>query len=176
MRHELTELTATWLGDPTYGVNARLAGVTRKAGDAVPTDIANIAHEYADDFVVNDQDPPAVPALIVAVLEVELDWGAYGLPDPLDGMTRGAAIVVAYAARDALGASARRECAYALDAVTQSLRDLGGAAGNTTGGKRLRGVELLQVLKTQEVPLKKDLGRGSLAGAIVATCQVRQAA
>jgi hypothetical protein len=40
MRHELTELTATWLGDATYGVNANLAGVTRKAGDAVPTDIA----------------------------------------------------------------------------------------------------------------------------------------
>lgn len=176
MRHAVTELVATWLDDADetygYGVNALLAGVPRKTGDSVPPDVVKVAHEYADDFVVNDEAPPAVPALIVAVGEVEVDWTGWGLPTPQGGTTTGAAVIVAYAGRDKLGAKSRRECAYTLEAVKQSLLQLGAKAGRDTGGRTLRGVHLLQVLRVQDVPLKKDLGRGSLAGAVVALCQV----
>lgn len=172
MRHELTEMAAAWLADEAYGVTAMLPEVPRKAGDPPPPNIAVIGHEYRHDWVVNDEDPPAVPALIVAALEVTLDWAGWGLLNPPEGGTKGAALVIAYAARDALGAKARRDSAYTLAAIRMSLDALTNGTGRAAGATSLRGVEILQVLGVQEVPLKKALGRGSLAGAVVATCQV----
>ena len=124
MRVEVVDLTAEWLADATYGVNALLAAVPRKAGDAAPPNVAQIYAETRQPEVARGVFPQAAalyPLLVVsqpqdapfAVAIRNAKWESEAYP-----------VAIAYAIRKQASDVAIRDAGYTLRAVMRSLYQL----------------------------------------------------
>ena len=183
MRLELVRMTAAWLKNATYGVNAKIPGVERDVGDVQPPDIAAwtpesgpatlAIYDQADhDFMLEKKAPPASPALyVVCELPIEMIGEVMTIHRRT---TRDATVMVLYITDKSNRAEALRDGEYTLRAATRSLRDL---LRNENYAARTRNNICIEVASNiTYVPVTETIGSCRLAGALVITYRAIDAA
>lgn len=183
MRLELVRLTAAWLKDPTYGVNAKIPGVERDAGDAQPPDIAAwtpeggpatiaVFNEADHDFVKDKQAPPASPALyVMGEGEIEMIGEVMTIQRRT---TRDVPIVIRYVTDKSDKAVAGRDGEYTGRAILRSLRELN---RNENFAARTRNNICVEKMESVSyVPHVEAVGSMRSQGAVVAFYRVIDAA
>lgn len=123
MQLEAQRIVAAWLADATYGVNAKLAGLTYDGSDTQPADVATITaacdHE---DAAFGRFDGMTLPAIIVAPRDTQHRDAAQVQPH---GEVYGSVtLLVRYAQRTTSATKALRDGAYVTRAILASLREL----------------------------------------------------
>ena len=183
MRLELLRMAADWLKNPTYGINAKIPGVERDAGDAVPPNIAawtpgdggaaTIAvFDQADhEWVLEKEAPPAVPAIyVVCELPIEMDGEVMTIQRRT---SRDVPVMLFYITDNSDKARALRDGEYTLRAAARSWREL---MKNANYAARTRNNICLEVAKkVTYVPVSEKVGSYRAAGALVIDCQVKDA-
>lgn len=133
MRLELVRMTAAWLKNVTNGVNAKIPGVERDAGDAQPPLIADwtpesgpatvaVFNEADHEWVGEKNAPPASPALyVMGEGEIELVGEVMTIHRRT---TRDVPILIRYITDKADKAGSKRDGEYTGRAIARSLREL----------------------------------------------------
>lgn len=184
MRLELVRITADWLKDTTYGVNAKIPGVERDAGDAVPPLIADwtpesgpatiaVFDETRHDWVARKQAPPARPALYVMAeggVDLAGEVGTY-----IRDTTRPAVVIIRYVSDKADRAVQITDAEYTLRAVVRSLRELMRNANVAARTRNNVAIELMQDPVTL-APVIEAVGEYRVTGAVVVNYQARDCA
>lgn len=166
---EPLRIVTDWLGDATYGVNAKLAVVPRDAGDPLPPSVQLIADETRSGPVARDRipTPPAPgPVLTIACLDesnwnTELEdkhWDCEIFP-----------IEIRYADLDkVISQDGTRNAFYTLRAVRLSLKDLmldpGVAARKRNGVELVNTTDLMRFRPAMKVLEDKVVVAGMSVG------------
>ncbi|HMG19598.1 MAG TPA: hypothetical protein VK573_12805 [Gemmatimonadales bacterium] len=175
MRIELVRMTAAWLMDPTYGVNAKIPGVERDAGDAVPPDIAAwtpeagpatiaVFNEEDHEWVVDKKAPPASPALyVMGEGEIEMIGEVMTIQRRT---TRDVPILIRYITDRSDKVVAKRDGEYTGRAIVRSLREL---MRNGNFAARTRNNVCIEFMgSVSYVPMVEAVGSCRSMGAVVA--------
>lgn len=175
MRIELVRMTAAWLKDPTYGVNAKIPGVERDVGDAQPPDLAAwtpdggaptiaVFNEEDHEWVVDKKAPPASPALyVMGEGEIELIGEVMTIQRRT---TRDVPILIRYITDKADKVLAKVDGEYTGRAIVRSLRDLMRQA-NENARKR-NNICIESMISVSYVPMVEAVGSCRSMGAVVA--------
>lgn len=123
MQLEAQRIVAAWLGDATYGVNAKLDVLTYDGSDTQPTDVATITAAADNvDAAFGRFDGMTLPAIIVSARETD-----HRDPDetqPGTGVDGSVAVLIRYAQRTNSATKALQDGAYVTRAIIASLREL----------------------------------------------------
>ena len=123
MQLEGQRMLASWLGNATYGVNAKLDVLTYDGSDTQPADVATIVAAADNvDAAFGRFDGLTLPAIIVSARETE-----HRDPDqvqPSGEVYGSVTLLVRYAERTASATTALRNGAYVTRAIIASLREL----------------------------------------------------
>jgi hypothetical protein len=163
------------LKNATYGVNAKIPGVERDAGDAQPPSIAAwtpdggaatiaVFNEADHDFVGEKKAPPAAPALyVMGEGEIELVGEVMTIQRRT---TRDVPIVIRYISDLADKALAKRDGEYTGRAIVRSLREL---MRNANAAARTRNSICVESMASVSyVPHVEAVGSQRSTGAVVA--------
>lgn len=183
MRLELLRISADWMKHATLGVNAKIPGVPRDAGDAEPPAIAAwtpdggaatiaVFNQADHDWVFEKKAPPAVPALYIAC---EMPLEVIGEVFSTQRRTiRDVTILILYITEKSDKAIALRDGEYTLRAAVRSWREL---MRNDNAAARTRNNICIEITSTvQYVPVTEAVGSHRLAGALVLSVRAIDAA
>ena len=116
---ETLRAVTDWLGDATYGVNAKIAALNLDAGDSVPPDVQTIADETRNGQVARQQIPANKPALMISLYE-----DATLVPEVMQSTRDGEVVVLIRLAVENIETDdGARDSFYIMRAVEQSLRE-----------------------------------------------------
>jgi hypothetical protein len=171
------------LKDPTNGVNAKIPGVERDAGDVVPPDIAAwtpeggpasvaVFNEADHDFVREKNAPPASPALyVMGEGEIEMIGEVMTIQRRT---TRDVPVVIRYISDKSDKAEQARDGEYTGRAIVRSLREL---MRNANFAARTRNNICVEVMQSVSyVPHVEAIGSHRSTGGVVAMYRVIDAA
>lgn len=172
MRLEAARIVADWLGDATYGVDAKLAVVTGDDSDTVPSAVATIVDDTRDvNAALGRLDGLTLPAITVSVSEVRyretefLQTGGYADAD--------VTVLIRYAERTDNPATARANGCYVVRAILGSLRELHLTA--QAASRTRNGVQLVACEGLTEVALTEEVGDAWLVAGVEARYYARTA-
>lgn len=178
MRLELCRITADWMKHATLGINAKIPGVERDAGDAVPPDVAAwtpesgpatiaVFNQADHDWVLDKKAPPASPALyVVAEMPIEMVGEVMTIQRRTE---RDGVVMVLYITDKSDKAVALRDGEYTLRAATRSWKEL---MKNDNAAARTRNNICIEATTTiTYVPVTEAVGSHRLAGALVINCR-----
>ena len=178
-------LMARWLRgdiDATASVNALLPNVARRGSDAQPPLLAAVYNEVEDEWIIQGQEPDALPALIVSAnTDVSL-YALGGLRAPAsEGVQRaqpgiaGSPLILAisYAIRQTDSVLSVKNAGYTLTAVRQSIGRLMQASESQ---RTLNNTFLIGTRQITERRLLASKGNSALMGVVLAVCMVRDLA
>jgi hypothetical protein len=176
-------MTAAWLKDPTYGVNAKIPGVERDAGDAQPPAIAAwtpdggvatiaVFTDEDHDVVLERKAPPAVPALyVMGEGEIEMIGEVMTIQRRT---TRDVPIVIRYITDKSDKVLSKLDGEYTGRAIVRSLRELMRQA-NEAARKR-NNICIETMVSVSYVPHVEAVGSFRSMGAVVAFYRALDAA
>lgn len=167
---ECVRLLATWLADPTDGVNTLLAGVERYAGDDQPPDVA-IVEFTSKGWVARGATPRSAtdegPQLAISPAAGE-SWEA----EVPTGMEQDgeAEVLIRYVARKELTEEAVQDWKYTLRALRRSLN-----RWNRTEieDRTAHDIAVIGFLRLREVQVLGDKQDSPVSAGIIVTLQVR---
>lgn len=173
MRLELVRIVRAALEHGTYGVNTKLGGVPRDAGDEAPPAIVAVYDVTRDDHVVNRQEPPKIPCLYV------MSEGAIVVAgEQMTGTYRDTAEPVAVTVRYLAGrhnlARAIQDGDYTLRAALRSVYELMEQANEADRTRNF--VMPFFLRRATYVPTQEAVGEAAVAGALVLEFDVRDGA
>lgn len=170
---ELERMTADWLDDATYGVNAQLATIPLDAGDSAPTDIAGVHDITRSKNVAQRKDPPNYPAIyVMADGAFEMEGEIMTNAGPRRTLSVPIAVRVLVAEGDL--EDGNRDARYYVRAIIKSMK----ALTEATPVLRTRNSICLEriVSITHDPTVAETLGESIVAGALVFTLEVRDGA
>lgn len=138
MNLEPLRIVTDWLGNATYGVNAKLATLPRDAGDSAPPSVQLIADETRSGPVARDRIPiPATPGPVLTLACIEESIWNTVLEDKYRDC-EALPIEIRYADLDKVVTQTGTQNAYyTMRAVLRSLKDLMNDPGNAARQRNL---------------------------------------
>jgi len=172
MKSETLRIVADWLGDATYGVNARLADVPLDGTDTVPDDV--VITTAADDQRAALQQTPTdaadLPALQVMLYPSPVEQSVpSNRPFPPDAQVD---VVIRYTASNSQTDKGVRDESITLRAVRWSLGKLFTTGDGNTARSRNE-VQVLQPESMRILTFDPALPDTIMTGAVLLTVRVR---
>lgn len=165
MQLEVARMVANWLGNVTYGVNAKLALVPRDGSDAAAPVIVTIADETRSFTIAAGRlpkDAALYPLLAVTVKEITYrDSEVPQLSGPADASV---SVTIRYAQRQSDQDLGLQDASYTLRAVVMALREFhkdGNAASRTKDS-----VQIYTCERLTQVPFVQTVDDAWVTGAV----------
>jgi hypothetical protein len=163
---EVVQTIATWLADPTHGVNALRLSVPRYTGDDVPPAVT-VVHAFRNPDAARGQAPlTGLPALEVGLFQDPAQETSPSVrPYPADGEVT--AHVRYLAAKNTATDRAVRDAALTLRCATRTLARFG------VGGFSVNDVQLITVGAIRTLAMYSESQDTIVTGALVVTVRTR---
>lgn len=167
----VTRLVSRWLKEhPTYGVNVLIPNLNIVLEDDKPG-LVSIFNDADDDCVAGAINPTKTPCLVI-ITDGTIKYAVSRTRPVMD--IADVMLSVSYLTKTERPIKARRDGAYALRAVADSLMKLNEPKISTAEWRKLDDMEFLELTELVEVRVLGKLNELRMAGSVVAHIRARR--